>query len=692
MAFQIHYKVPFMSFRSGTLYTVNIFKEGSPSGGVKILDAAEEPFVTQEDDDCDMFADIRTQTGTITVLSDNDSLWSALAPNNDIDTPITLTHQNGNSTIIDWQGFVQANSFGRELYGDPQELSLEVHCPLSVLEAKQVAVTESQLRNFAYLLKYIIDEIRVMGGGSVSTAGTGVVEIKNIVIGGGTDALAWIKKKFDWRNFVSFSDDDEDQPKYSIFTVLEDTCKFWGWTARVKGTTLYLTNADDPAEQNLLTLTYAQLSSIANEQNVTVNVVSPESVAISGDVFTDRDNDEMLQRGPNKAVVSVDCNRQDTVMSFAPAALRKALELNTTWEWVSSDEEMVGYFETRPLKGGALDTASMWVWANSASYAAFSRRQVFESADNDSYSFEDTISLYRSDYTNPIVKLQSKRPMAYGGGSLKVRGIVRDGTDRYYTADYRGVCVLMSIGIGTTYNSAKWLYLTTDISGVVSTGWSSQKNKVRVQILNGNISGFFARAQFPPFESAQIIETERVPIDEGLYGCLYVDIYGGYNNFNNDNTPFSVANLSFDFDRESVYIPSSAGSHPTRTFKEERASSRDYTALSQGKSDGEWNADCIFASDNNMEFGYGLLMNADGTFMEKATYGNNEEYPEQHLANRVVEFWQYSRKIITSNIISAFSDSVDPSKKVLFFGETMHPLSISRDWYNDVTTLTLIKL
>ena len=61
MAFSIHWKIIFKSLRAGTVYTANVWKDGTlPSGYPLKLKGSEEPFTTDEDDDEDMFAPIRT--------------------------------------------------------------------------------------------------------------------------------------------------------------------------------------------------------------------------------------------------------------------------------------------------------------------------------------------------------------------------------------------------------------------------------------------------------------------------------------------------------------------------------------------------------------------------------------------------------------------------------------------------------
>ena len=127
MAYGIHWQIPFKSLRTGILYTVNIY-QNNYSGSPVILNGVANPFTTQEADD-DAFALLRTQTGYLRIFDDGKAVsnnaevafnWKDLLPSTDTDRPVTLTHISGQSTVIDWQGFLQAQNFSGALYGNPQ--------------------------------------------------------------------------------------------------------------------------------------------------------------------------------------------------------------------------------------------------------------------------------------------------------------------------------------------------------------------------------------------------------------------------------------------------------------------------------------------------------------------------------------------------------------------------------------------
>ena len=169
---EIHWQIPFKSLRSGTVYTVNIYDPNySHYAGHVVLKGGAQPFVTQEDDDEDFFANIRTQSGYIRIVDDgkdsegNTFNWKTFVPTTDTDRPVTVTDGNGG---IVWQGFMQAQNFNGILYGNPQEREFPLQCALSVLEGSDIDITHRAIENFAYLLRDCVNEVDRLSGGTVS--------------------------------------------------------------------------------------------------------------------------------------------------------------------------------------------------------------------------------------------------------------------------------------------------------------------------------------------------------------------------------------------------------------------------------------------------------------------------------------------------------------------------------------------
>ena len=124
-----------------------------------------------------------------------------------------------------------------------------------------------------------------------------------------------------------------------------------------------------------------------------------------------------------------------------------------------------------------------------------------------------------------------------------------------------------------------------------------------------------------------------------------------------------------------------------------------YKAKNQNNIKADFNADVIFASDNNVIFGYGLLSNPDRSFCKGIQYQEHGPlvFPEQHLANRVVEYCGQSRRLIAvemmSNVyVGAFVGDLTPRYLVTLDSTQGHLIAISRSWRDDLVRLTLIEM
>ena len=122
----IHWQIPFVSLRTHTQYTVNVYDmiySGSPIS----LKGAADPFVTEEDTDDDPFIPIRTQSGKLRIIDNGFAAdgvtpfdWKQFVPSVAAERPVTLTHMVNGTAVVDWQGFIQAQDFSGTLYGNPQ--------------------------------------------------------------------------------------------------------------------------------------------------------------------------------------------------------------------------------------------------------------------------------------------------------------------------------------------------------------------------------------------------------------------------------------------------------------------------------------------------------------------------------------------------------------------------------------------
>ena len=179
----------------------------------------------------------------------------------------------------------------------------------------------------------------------------------------------------------------------------------------------------------------------------------------------------------------------------------------------------------------------------------------------------------------------------------------------------------------------------------------------------------------------------------GLYGYLFIDFMGTEDRADvRLPEQFELANFKVEYSRDEEIIASGGLS---RKITKDRVDSQEYTTTNTNSSKDEWNANCIFASDNNMEYGYGLLLDANGYIIQTVNYGNNAEYPEQHLANRVANYWATAKRKIDPELLANKIPAVDPTNKVKVGTDTVTtyaPIAISRDWRDDITRISLMQL
>lgn len=673
-----------MSLRSHTVYTVNV---GGGAGAAVPLKGGAQPFTTQESDDDDPFCPIRTQTGYLRIVDDGYALdgttafdWKDLIPQTGTSRPVTLTHSEGGQTIVDWQGFLQAQTFSGALYGNPQEREFPVQCVLSSLSKYDIPTNETALRNFAYLLRLFI-----------TSSG---ITVNNIIVQGGADAQQWMLAMVDWRNFMN-TGKQTYTAKYKFYDILEDICRFWGWTCRTWRQNIYLTCADDTAEQSYLTLTMAQLETMAGGTAAGTVTSSIPSVTLSGDIFASTQNDDIQVRGYSKATVKADANKETTIFEFAPQSVVDTMEANG-YTWVSEDGSYIGYFTTQEINGFTSNS----LIGGSSSKGAYARRQLFSDEDEgdanvvDVMLFKDwaDINTNTNPWTvgTPYITLQTVFETAFSAGSLKITGTPYDGSESKANTGAARLFIA-AIGIGHTKGTAKWLQVKNNISPTYY-GWTTEKIPVLISV---NWAPSLRVGAISPMQENYAFFSigDSIPVPDDLYGYLYIDIYGTYDISGGgtritQNGKWQLANLKVEYSREKIEVSSNG----YRKVVRDRNSTKEYTAENQNANQDKWNADCIFASDNDMEYGYGLMLKGNGEYLKTAPYGGVQEIPEQHLANRVAAYGATSKRQFMLEVRQNAISQITPINKVSFESTSCQPVSIGHDWRDDVVQLKMIEL
>jgi hypothetical protein len=269
----------------------------------------------------------------------------------------------------------------------------------------------------------------------------------------------------------------------------------------------------------------------------------------------------------------------------------------------------------------------------------------------------------------------------------------------------------LRLGIGMTRQTARWWQM----SDVTAQSWQEFRLQYHwtdpgvlaefyAPVQGGNIksTGFWGVwYDYVQVRQSKAFSYNYIPIYDSLvlYGYLFIDVLGLEDEQVNDQRiyrqSFQIADFKVEFVRDIVDLPTSTGQVRARVKNEKRITSKEYVAENNNSARDEWNADCIFASDNNFKYGFGLIMNSDCSFMTTTQYGNsqaNQQHPEQHLANRVANYWSHSRKRLSVELRKNTITEPTPALKVNMDGCNWHAIAIGHEWRDDIVTLTLLDI
>lgn len=674
----IHWQVKFKSLRAqngNEDYTVSIY-DADYSGTPIQLKGGAEPFVTQEDDDEDIFTPVRTQSGYIRIVDDgldangNAFNWKDLVPSTDIDRPVVLT--NGNNVVL-WHGFMQSQNFSGVLYGNPQEREFPVQCPLTVLSANDISANEREMKNFGYVIAQAFSSIPTL-------------TFDNFIFQGGADAREWLLKLVDWQNYVTSEDDVTVSALYDYGIILEDICKFWGWSCRVHRQSVYFCRVDDnDVEPNALVLTLSQLANLTNESGTIETFLSAASLPT--DIFVSTDNDDTMVRGYRKASVHANAGEGNTTIieTFPDAVLTKIEDEGTRYT-VQYDDAKCEY------RGNILNAAN--------AFTEFSARQGYGSLD-----YLLTNDADEGQQPGPVIRIRKSFSSASANAYVSVRtkfehsyydvhgpsifnylfyksGLKFTGTIGFNGFEYQNVNgnmgdnhMIIRVGIGRTRATAKWWTGKT---------WTDTETAFRIPIGNPTNEFYVGYIEVSALYNLYL---KSIPTNKpNLFGYVFLDFLGSDDMPEHDGERmFDIRDFKIEFNRSSYY--------DSLHRKIDRNNSYTYMSNAAGNERNDWDADVIYASDNTkMAFGYGLLIDTDGKQVKKVQYGENEEIPEQNLANRVASYWGTSKRKITAELNTAVIPAITPRNTLTLDGTTCHPISISHDWWNDKTTLTLLEI
>ena len=618
------------------------------------LPLSDDPISTDEDSDSDMFMPVRTQSGYIRLLSTDKTTWRQFIPSSATAMPVTLKK----GTAIVWQGYVQTGTYGTTWPAIYEDFELPIVCGLSVLESFDVDVQgPGDVVTVGQLLAYLFGKL------------SGLTYKAYFHCGNPGYVSAWLQYRVIWRNFLD-EDDGTLKPSYNCQEILEEVCKFYGWSCRTHGDGIWFTNITDSERNDVVQVfTMAQL---ANGSSTTFETFSTHALADAD--FASTDHSEEWIPGCKSVKFNSELNAFDTIIEVPKdELLRKYRNNNVTHgeHWKDHDANEC-YFQFKGALNyeNALMKIKTFVEHESADDSepqCFGRLAIFDTDMTEPklrYNWTLSIDGFRSeDYgprrsSTPLIEIESKAAYILSDGILYINGKSDNAVGGTAT------CVLK---VGNQYWNG--------------TAWTSTSSTFTLKCDSEGVED----------TRTSINETEYqgtgIPITTTLTGKIYFAI--------NDVPPFVwalIANLNGYFPLQDFEIGF------VRRLQDSEANDLNYTATG-GAFPEEVTVDSIFCTDksktegnNTMrcEMGYGLLM-SNTAVIDTIPYKSSYQKPEQHNANMIAAYGSTIRQVLTFQLWN--SRVVASPKSVITLGGSRYfPVSISHNWRDGLSTIKMMAI
>lgn len=638
------YQQSFISL-DGETFTLRI--DGvTPSAALPLSD---EPISTDEDSDSDMFMPVRTQSGYIRILSTDKTTWRQFIPSSATAMPVTLKK----GTAIVWQGYVQTGTYGTTWPAIYEDFELPIVCGLSVLESFDVDVNgPGDVVTIGQLLAYLFGKL------------SGLTYKAYFHSGNPGYVSAWLQYRVIWRNFLD-EDDGTLKPSYNCQEILEEVCKFYGWSCRTHGDGIWFTNITDSERNDVVQVfTMAQL---ANGSSSTFETFTSHALADAD--FASTDHSEEWIPGCKSVKFNSELNTFDTIIELPDDDLLKKYRNNTPsrgehWKNIGSNEAWILQRAALNYENALVKISTYVESAVEGNPQCYGRLAIFDINMDEPklrYNWTTILEAFRSDdygprqSSTPLIVFESQASYILSDGILFING--KSDVDE----EGEAICTLK---IGNYYwNGSSWtttastFRLKCDRDGIEDTRTSINETEY---------------------------EGTGIPITTTLSGKIYFSINDVQLIF-----PYSLNGYFPLQDFEIGFV---------RRQQDSEANDMNYTATG-GTFPEEVTVDTIFTTDkvktegdNTMrcEMGYGLLM-SNTAVIDTIPYKSSYQKPEQHNANMIAAYGSTIRQVLTFQLWNS-RVAASPKSVITLGGQRYFPVSISHNWRDGLSTIKMMAL
>lgn len=708
MAKAIRWQIPFVSL-SGTQYRLDIYADNDGSwSGITQLRPGASPFVTDEDDDKNFFAPVRSHTGTIEICTDipvqtlypSGGLLSMeeIMPASNIDHPVQLVSISGTTETVEWQGFLSCEAYTQNYNGIPKNISIPV---ISVLEAMDSVEVDTEyvsgLVQARYHLYYTLTEMdRQCGMPNAFFANIYYSKGSANILTKYIDATILYNIK-EYTNEESFS---YVVSGLSCKEVLKRLCTYMGWVCREQGRNIYFLRLGDEFALYTQPLSYLGATAGLFFTRSTVDITTANMSALS---WHGKGHKRSVSQGAKSVEVVANIEDYELSMELPEFPTENLLYGNTIIEsysqmdvafsnmvelsyheltvretsggydlFVSGDADVEDAYSACVLNPSCDVLANYPRKTNGTAYAlirpigGFFAKLNFSGGDNnwiDGLYLVTSNELGATTHAPVIYHQDSIMRYRLTNGTLRFKAtamtIMEDGTR---IADFNGVAYIKLQFGGLYWNGASW---------------------------QGTECFFAADFDDSPADADLGEYILEIPItaQQPLYGNIVLEVRGSIQGGNNHGT-YIQPDYDLFFSELAVEYE-----EPEYVAENQRSENKYYRLLGTNFKE-EQSISTDLASTLNNKPSPSLIMNDTSTAMRMLTYtlsgGSTEpRRPEVDLLNRMAAYFGAARQRVTLEVLHPTTAALSLLKyNGIGDGKKYLPLAESRDWKEETSTLT----
>lgn len=688
MARNIRWMIPFKTLNEKNA-VINIYKEGN-FDEVITLEPAYNTFETQESTDEELMKPIRTHTGYIRIIDNGDI--SGLMPSGNRQHYVEFLIEGD----LKWCGYMQADTFSEDWDITPLEVEFPVISGIGILDS--IPMDQNREMDLTSLCNLLLECIDATG-----------VDYNYIYIpkevkesAASEFYLLPLDLRISRFNFFkvnnSVNTDDPDWERYDADTysdLLEELCKFWGWTIHERGRDLYLVSTRDVDYMKIpigeLRQKLNSLSSISYES------VPTSSMAVSDMKLAGNSHKKDILQGYNKIEIKSEINTVDEAIPKVDFDSLEFVAQSTTGHtavsgkkyyerlmtYVSNDPNIKTYiYKPIPKAGGEYEwERTEYTWENiryKTVGATFVKRDAYEDTDlkkKRNYNFSESLMIMLQIHEvgvpvtyptieqakNMIILQMSSAGMAmYNSGAFVISANTSDVQESLFkdwSGNGKGTIELM-FRVGENYwGGSEWVKTPTWF--VVNMGNDEGTDEGAGQIIS-------TKTLDMPYNGA---DGYVIPINQPLSGQTELSIHAVRNDGGYDR--LYLAGLTVDYYKDD------------RIAERKDSDENEYSSKSGIEFSKDLSVELKLATNNNNPAAYSILFNspwaASGSSAESLYFvGEGMKRPEEYLLSNLKRI--YGRITEKLTLQMEREDSVTPLMRLTRSGKRYILLSENVNW------------